>query len=148
MTRGRGWHGESARHAAAARGIPTRTPEQPKVEMNSLLERIRVKMDRLIDATYREENDRLSSRLLTPWIVTLYERNVEDMLVMLESNLKPEDLSIPTLGGNIGGDLARAREWYEQSFNQTSTEEKFVKLEGSRQYIHAIGHALYEEYIL
>ena len=125
---GRGWHGESARHSLAARGIP------------SVLERTRPKMDTLIDAS--RESWQASSRTLS-----LYERNVEDMLVILETNLGPEDLQIKTTGGDVEADLARAREMYERSFYM-SEQDRFVDLETAREYIHSALHALYEEYIL
>ena len=134
MTRkGRGWHGESARHAAAARGIPT------------VLERIRPKMDVLVDTTSWISSYGFVG--VNESLLALYERNVEDMLVIFETNLKPEDLSIQTTGSTVGEELRRTRESYEASFSRTGTS-RFLALEAARERLHSIAHALHEEYIL
>ncbi len=138
-----GWRGEPRRHALAAQGFETVSEKRLRPDaraLRALLERVRVKMDRLVDAVLRMEK---SGWQPGPRMFALYERNIEDMLVMLETGLGPENLAVMTPGATVGKYLAQARERYERSFSLTPTE-RFAELEATREEIHGAMHELVE----
>ncbi len=128
IRKGRGWHGESGRHANAARGITTKAIHRKAHEdVLTVADYIADALDWHPDVTVH------------PSILPRFERGIEDILVLLERNLGPKDLSLKTATGEtVKEELERAREGYELSFTYPGPVDRFAALEEARERLHAI----------
>ncbi len=137
--KGRGWHGEPGRHAAAARrylsGVieSRRTKTKHTKHQKHTWNLAHMKMDRLLERVTEGEASTAD-----------YERGIEDVLALLEDNIGPEVLQLRTFGPKrtIEEELKLAREAYENSFSRRTPVDKFVALETARERLHGILWAL------
>ncbi len=135
--KGRGWHGEPGRHAAAAvlarrrRYLSGVTESKHSKHQKPAWNLAHTKMNWLLERTTEGEASNKD-----------YERIVEDVLVLLENSVGPEVLQLQTFGPKttIGEELKLARKAYESSGRMAHS--RFIALETAREHLHGILWAL------